>query len=700
MLRFGDHTKVLLFFPSGDNWDQVGFVQLCMMDGANTRVVAESSGKEFRSSQCLGSRIIDIQVISDPDIGGDDFTSNVGFLLARTLYSVHWFRVKASDVGATAEKPVLEYMGTKQFSVCVTSACWNPHLIEESLVLLENGELYLFDFSSCLKTDKFPLRLEGTRVPISWKDANFDSGSGLDSGVSGAKLGGWLKAEFSWHPQIFVVPCSNAVFMVDYRFQESKMTALAHVSMLNTSLSDKNDQFISFCKVPGDGFYFSIATESHLFLFDIRKPLMPVLQWDHGLDKPNYMNIFRLSELRCLRQESRYQWASENGYAIMLGSFFNCEFNVFCFGPPLPTPFGSVASEVLRLGSSMYAWELPSELPMMDHWCYCGDCILEKEFSRTMLPEWVDWRQKEELVMGFCIIAENSSESDSKPKSSDVGGFTMIKLVSSGNLKSRKYHASWDSIRPSSKASEKASSCDDGSQLHLVGDQKYKYQKRFKYFRLEYLTRYLNGNLSQFIALNMQKLDSKLKYSFEERHVTKHDLLKVARVDTISSSPIDVLNSVGLPMSIDEIASSRIWATIPVDLMQSTFSNYLGFTDVFVDEKKKSMQFLKVPDQPQFLPFFLRKPSSESNRFSHNAQLDDAFVGPVLPLPILFSLSDVGKDKEGNCAVGEDEMNGVAEEKELMHECEKVRRVANGVLSSGSCAELGDLNPVSFAPVE
>ncbi|KAK9123669.1 hypothetical protein Sjap_013271 [Stephania japonica] len=702
MLRFRGHGKFLLFFPSGDNWDRLGFLHLCMVEGSKTQVVADSSGQEFRSPQCLGSRIIDIQVISDPNMGDDDtddddddVTSNVGFLLARTLYSVHWFRVKASDdVGASAGKPALEYMGTKQFGVCVASACWNPHLIEESLVLLENGELYLFDFVSRSKTDKFPLRLEGSRVPINWKDVDFDSGVG-----AAARLDRWLKAEFSWHPLIFAVACSNAVFMVDYRFQESKVTALAHVSMLNTSLSDKNDQFISFCKVPSDGFYFSIATQSHLFLFDIRKPLMPVLHWDHGFEKPNYMNIFRLSELRCLREESRYQWASENGYAIMLGSFFNCEFNLFCFGPPLPTPFGSVASEVLRLGSSMYAWELPSELPMMDRWCYCGDCILEKEFSRTMLPEWVDWRQKEELVMGFCIIADNSSESDSEPKTSDVGGFTMIKLVSSGNLKARKYYASWDSIRPSSKAREKASSCDDGSELYLVGDQNYKYQKRFKYFCLEYLARYLNGDLSQFKALNMQKLDAKLKYSSEERHGSKHDLLKVARFDTISSSSssIDVLNSVGLPMSIYEIASSRMWATIPVDLIQLAFSNYLEFSDVFVDEKKKSMQFLKVPNQPQFLPFFLRKPSSESNRFSHKAQLDDAFIGPVLPLPILFSLSDVGKDKEGDYAVGEDEMNGVAEEKELMYECEKVWSVANGVSSSGSCAELGDLSPVSLA---
>ena len=51
----------------------------------------------------------------------------------------------------------------------------------------------------------------------------------------------------------------------------------------------------------------------------------------HGLDNPCHINIFRLSELRSNSRDDTYKWASESGFCIILGSFQNCEFNLFCY---------------------------------------------------------------------------------------------------------------------------------------------------------------------------------------------------------------------------------------------------------------------------------------------------------------------------------------------------------------------------------
>ncbi|OVA18929.1 hypothetical protein BVC80_8935g30 [Macleaya cordata] len=691
------NTDILIFFPTGENSERVGFVKLALKN-PKPEITVDKGGNIFTAETGFNFRILKIMVTSVaaagsgfPLVSGHSITA--GFLLACTLYSVHWFRVDIGILGSDFEKPVLVHLGTKDFKSSVLHACWSPHLLEESVVLLENGELFLFDLSSCSKDDKLPMKLKGTRIKVSWENCDL----GLDFDPVKVR---WLSCEFGWHPRIFVVACSSAVFEVDWRFEESNASTLAKIELFVLShYSAGPDEFVAFCKAGSDGFCFSVASKYQLYLLDTRKPLTPVLQWAHGLDKPRYINVFRLSELRSTANEDKYEWANESGFAILLGSLWNCEFSLFCYGPPFPAPYGSVAFKISELCNSLYAWELPSDLSLSGRQCRNGDCHLREDFSKSMLSQWVDWRQKKEIVLGFCIVGVDLS--DPQHESDGLGGFRLIRLVSSGKFESQIYHASWDCGNPISKEPvEQTQSKVENSLLYSFSDQKYKFPRRFKYLRLDYLLSYLNGNL-------LKVLNSVMHNPHEGSSCTRSctqdlgdllcDKLKAAGVDQIGSLPLiaNVFNSISLPMSIYEIASSRIWAGLPVDVLQLAFSTYSELLEVLVDQKKVSLEFLDVPDSPQLPPFFLRKPSSRSNKWTHKVQPGDALVGPVLPLPVLLNLH--GVDKKTSCSVSEEEGNGFSADTELTHQCDKIMRMANGVALPGSFSELHDSPVVSLA---
>ena len=90
------------------------------------------------------------------NLGGNSSCA-VGYLMACTMYSVNWFVIKVKRlVGSDMEIPSLTYMGSKVFKSCsVVHACWSPHLPEESIILLDDGALFLFDLEPCLKPNNF-----------------------------------------------------------------------------------------------------------------------------------------------------------------------------------------------------------------------------------------------------------------------------------------------------------------------------------------------------------------------------------------------------------------------------------------------------------------------------------------------------------------------------------------------------------------
>ncbi|MBA0647824.1 hypothetical protein Goklo_015639, partial [Gossypium klotzschianum] len=112
-------------------------------------------------------------------------------------------------------------------------------------------------------------------------------------------------------------------------------------------LWDDSSGFLAFFKAEADGFQFVLASKILLLLCDVCKPMVPLLCWVRDLDNPCFIDVIRLLELRLQRRDNTYQWATELSFFILLGSFWNCEFRLFCYGP-LSTNEGSIATEISK----------------------------------------------------------------------------------------------------------------------------------------------------------------------------------------------------------------------------------------------------------------------------------------------------------------------------------------------------------------
>lgn len=614
---------------------------------------------------------------------GGNSSGTIGYLLASTMYCIHWYVIEVRELGPDLHIPSLTCIGTKVFKTCcVVHACWSPHIPEESVVLLESGALFLFDLESCLKTDNLNSLCKGTRLKVSWDGSN-NSGDHK-----------WLSCEFSWHPRILIVARSDVVFIVDLRPDPCNVSLLMKVEMLGMFASVENEQFLSLAKAGSDGFYFALASDSLLLLCDVRKPLIPVLQWGHGLSKPCYINVFRLSDLRSNLRDDMHKKASESGFCIILGSFWNSEFNLFCYGP-LIAPSGTIVSEATEFCKSFYAWERPSEILLSGNECHCGSCLVKEEFSKDALPVWMDWQCKKEVVLGFGIIDNVLSALLSAPD--ELGGFTLVRLISSGKLESQRYSASWDSIKILEEPHKNSSKLEDNL-LFYIFDEEYKFPRKFKHLQLDYLNGYLNCDLDEVLVSKMKNpcTGARENESFNpEFHEILCKKLNSFGFGRLRSSPevAVVFKDISLPSSIHEVALRMMWADLPIEFLQLAFSNYSEFLEVLVDRKRVSLDFLVVPDLPQLPPFFLRTPSCRSNKWSQKVPRTDDLVGPVLSLPILLALRDFHNGGPNS----EEESRGSSVEAEFRLRCDEVMQVASEMAGSDPSSEIHEGRAVSLA---
>ncbi|GMH16106.1 hypothetical protein Nepgr_017947 [Nepenthes gracilis] len=634
------NNRILIFFTTGDNLDRVGFIALSVRD-TNFVVHLDPSDNIFMSMNEFNHRIFLLSACpvncSFSSSGSNDV--HVGFLMACTMYSVHWFSVRIKGLGSDSEKPVLLYLGDKLFKSCaVVHACWNPHLPEESMVLLESGELFLFDVNSSSASSSlwnFNARFRGKRLRPFWDE------------LGGYEKNGWFSCVFSWHPRILVVANSNAVFLMDFRFEKCHVSCLLKIQMLSNNSLTKMDRFVAFSKAGPDDFYFVVASEHFLLLCDIRKPLMPVLQWVHGLHEPSYITVLRLSELRSNSSTDAHKHPSETGFGIVLGSFWKDDFSLFCYGPYPPPPPKAFSSKISKFCNSFYAWELPSQLSLSGCDCHCGSCLLRMAFAKDYLPEWTEWQEKKELVLGFYILDKDLYSLSSKQE--EYGGFILIRLMSSGKLEAQRYCASWNMVQKNRAAHEEFPLHLKDSLLSHMGNEEYKFVKRFQYLKLDYLYGHLNGVLARILFSNSKRahaIASWKKYSSVHSHEFLCEKLKVFSLGApISSlSVADVFRDISMPTTIYEVASRRMWTMLPMDILGLSFCDYKECFGFLIGQKKMSLEFLTVPDQTQLPPFFLRNPSRRSNKWSSKTQPGNDFVGPVLPLPACLALVEIQKN--------------------------------------------------------
>ncbi|XP_028769112.1 uncharacterized protein LOC114726630 isoform X2 [Neltuma alba] len=436
-----------------------------------------------------------------------------------------------------------------------------------------------------------------------------------------------------------------------------------------------------------------LASNAFLLLCDVRKHMMPIIRWAHGLDRPCFMNVLNLSMLRSHSREDTFKSASEVGFCIILGSFWHGMFNLFFYGPSLPSQRGSLASKLSKTSKTFYAWELPHEIVLSGRDCLCGSCLLKEELSKAALPEWIDWQMKKEMVLGFGIMNNDLASLLCEPYK--YGGFTLVRLMSSGKLELQRYEASWVHDRKLEDCHEQGLRLDKYL-LFTVGDEKYKYRKSVVFHKLNFINAYRRGNLTEFLVKKLKDpcMDDQEMGPFDvDVHEFLCEKLNACGVGPFRSSPaiIAFFKDVKPSANLHDVALRRLWAELPLDLLQLAFSKHSESLDVAIDQKKTTLEFLAVPSCPELPPFFLRKSSSCSNKGSNKAQRDGDIMGPILPLPILLVLHEI----YDGCSDLEDGKFSVEAEVDIKYN--EIMKVAAAISVSISGSESSGNYEVSLA---
>lgn len=618
-------NSIIGISPTGENYDQVGFFMLGS-EGTQFVVKKFKNGTSFLvHNHKLNFRILRLLVNPVSEI--DDTCSSgyitFGHLLVCTLYSVHWYSLK---IGVKEDENVmLDYVGSAGRNLfkggTVSHACWSPYLREECVVVLENGDLFLFDMGSRGKsgalfaTDVLP----GKKLQVWWDKLDRDEQ--------------WVSCEFSWHPRILIVANSRAVFLVDLRSDKCKICTLLNIEAVSLG---RTDRFLALSRVESDPFCFTAISGRFLLLCDVRKPLMPLLRWVHGLNNPAYVTVFRLSDLRQHTRDDKWAWATESGRCIFVGSFWDSEFALFCYGPD--NSHRHKFPEISRLSKSVYAWGQPSSLSLSGRDCCCESCLMRARFSEDILPDWIDWRQKKVIVLGFGILNNGLSIQSDDAESS--AGFFLVRLMSCGSLEAQRYTAVWDSEEKSEAPCGGVPLCSENNLLYDMGIGELELNKSHIYLGLDFLKAYLNGELTKILSrkyIENQKDSEENRSEFHQQICQKLKECGIARLKS-SLTLFDVIKGISLPASIYEIALESISTSLPNNLLGFTFSALWRFPEFPLKPKKHSLEFSDIFDKLYPLPFPLHKCCIDETPEKVQSCSSSA---PVLPPPFLVALNNI-----------------------------------------------------------
>ncbi|KAL6867450.1 hypothetical protein ACP4OV_015474 [Aristida adscensionis] len=595
--------SVVLFFPYGENAEHVAFAPLdpAAIDGpAPVSPVVQRDG--FRHPRHRIHRLAATAIDSSWPSQLDGSLVE-GFLLAATLYSVNWFRIESQD----SDSPVLVPAAKQGFDAVVVHACWSRHLSSECIVLLESGELCWFNLDT---------RLGGKmRVDFGSKD----------------DCGDWLSCDYGAQPWTVIVASSKSIILVDLRFGDhGERRVLARVGMPGLFETDPFagvDQYLAFCRAGYDHFHFSVVTERYLMLLDVRKPLSPVLAWRHGLDSPDNVAMFRLSELR---PSMEHEWASNAGFAIVVGSFLSGEFSLFCYGPK---------EQDCPENPHLYAWNLPSRFPLAGQYCSCSNGIMKDVFSVPVAGDGSASQENMNSTVGYYVLPDDLSMLEPS-----FTGFALIRLKGIGTLEMQKYRATADS-RDGIPCDESQDTSRVSSSSFFPDNQGEHFSRRY-FMKLRFLSEHLKGNLGSALANHDSNANKQT-----DQIIISEDVLEYAKDYPCSCSrPVsDLLCNASVPVNIFEIACQRILNGLQSDICHFAFSKY---KDMLACSAEKTLcENLEVPTilpHNKFRPFLLAKPSSISENLTSKVSSPNSLVGPVLPIPVLLAMDRRDKDIESS----------------------------------------------------
>ncbi|KAF3606690.1 hypothetical protein DY000_02050076 [Brassica cretica] len=535
--------------------------------------------------------------------------NELGYFMVCLLYSVHWYCVKYDE---SRGRPVLSYIGGQQFkSSLVASASWSSQLSGECLVLLENGEVFVFELN-----ERHCSGFRGCKMKVSWEDYQGKC---------------WLGCEFGWRLGTFIVARSDAVFVIT---RTSGSCCCVRALLESESLDMAGaEEFVAFAKAGSSdhSFGFLLAFRSYLYLCDQRSGV-PLLKWQHDVEKLCFIDVYSLSDLGFRTDESTTS-------CVVVGSFWNAESQMFCYGP---SP--SVASDP----SSLYVWELPHNLLSPAGKCLCGDCAIREVIMKESLPVWIDWQKKRVLVLGFGVLNKYL------PSLSSSDGFTLIQLKSSGKLEALKFRSS-----PSlgGVVTHRDSTSDEVNLLYFPDDNIYKLPRRFKYLELDYLSAYTKGNLTKLLESRIskkrpsggsKKKSDPLSLTYHEELCEKLNLCGFGR-DRCSSTVTAVFDSINSPTSVFDIALRETWSSLPIELLLLAFSNY---TEV----EGTAFSFVETRVRPGI-----------------------DLIGPVLPLPVLLTLHELR-----NGCVNLEQQELFSPDAEFAERCNQISKAASEMANSGA----------------
>ncbi|KAF3667170.1 putative pentatricopeptide repeat-containing protein-like [Capsicum annuum] len=671
---FGENSKpnsILGISPTGENYDQVGFFMLCYEDGQFGVKKFKNGASFLVHNQKLNFRILRLLVNPVSEVDVDSCSSgyvSFGYLLVCSLYTVHWYCVNIQVKGDESVR--LDYLGSADRSlfkgVAVSHACWSQHLREECVVMLENGDLFLFDMGSCGKSRGFVASdvLQGKKLRVLWDKLDRDEQ--------------WVSCEFSWHPRILIIANSRSVFLVDLRLDKCKICTLLKIEAVSLGGTDR---FRALSRVESDPFCFTAVSERLLLLCDVRKPLMPLLRWMHGLNNPAYVTVWRLSDLRQQTRDDQWAWATESGRCILVGSFWDCEFALFCYGPG--SNHYHKFPEISRLSKSCYAWGQPSGLSLSGRDCCCESCLMRADFPKDILPDWIDWRQKKVIVLGFGIINNGLSIQSGDTDSS--AGFSLVRLMSCGSLEAQRYTAAWNSEGKSESPYGGHALCFENNLLYDMGVGELEFKKKYSYVDLDFLKEYLNETLTKSLSRKYIKNQRDSEESRSEFHQQICERLKECGVARLKSSltVFDVVKGISLPASIYEIALDSISASLSTNLLGFAFSAFLKFPEFPLKPKKRSLEFSDIFGNLYPLPFPLHKCCIDKTPETVQSCSSSA---PVLPPPFLVALNNLQIAKRDILPL----------DSELRLQSDKVMKAAREIGLSHSGNEPGDDYSVSL----
>ncbi|KMZ63429.1 hypothetical protein ZOSMA_40G00600 [Zostera marina] len=625
VLKCRDVDSYVFFFPTGKNSDKIGFFGITMIDG-QPNLIGNVDGDVFEQRDGYKHEFQKIKKISvrglDPFDPEPEDSIVEGYLLACTMFTVIWFRVEIRfiDTKRLKKKPVLIPLSKQGFKSSVVCACWNPNFVEECVVLLESGELIWINIDN----------KKGKTIPLLHNATATSTG--------GCK---WLAADFGVHPWSVLVAESESILMVDLRNANCKKppTVVAKVK-------DPGAPFIVFSIAEFDRYYFSVATNCQLFLFDTREILYPLLVWDHDIRDPSSISMFRLSDLRSVSEE--FWRATESGYAIMVGSIWNSKFKLFFYGPDLRV---KSRSEFCR---SFYAWEIPSTISLSGYGHGSSDSAMDEleETYNTLLPSEALHHLKKELVIGFYILPRNPSDTSSD--------FNLVRLISSGKLEFQPYRAS--TFHCSSKILTIPKPPSSGKEFRVYEDEFWNQDEvvngNLRFMRFRFLIAYMNNTLLR--VVRKAAIDPRrLKVSIHEVkgvecnrdlwELIKSIIPSLARTDDSTTRPVvplsDIIDDVSFPTSLYELASSQILTSLSPTILYLAFSIY---TELFGEvQPSYSFEFLEViglMGNRHLPPLMMGKPSSRGEKWSEKTPRGNFLVGPVIPVPILLVLDNLYRD--------------------------------------------------------